>query len=505
MESFILKLSDIATISPEMQLLIWGCAILLAMVFLREKERYDWVPFLFALVGLGASGISLVQQCLDYVASGQPEGLTASFNHAYTLDGASLFFKAIFLSAGFLTVLISHRFMREEKANPSEFYAILLIGISAMMFLAGGMDLITLYISLEFMAISVYILVGYLKKQPRATEASLKYFVLGAFSSGLLLFGLSFIYGLAGTTNLPRLYEVLNGAGDLNRQILSMALFLVMAGVGFKIAAVPFHMWCPDAYEGAPTPFTAFMSVAPKAAGFALFMRLFLFVFKPVEPLYVSLLGLLSIVTMTMGNILAVRQTNIKRMLAYSSISHAGFILMGMMVRDQMGLQAIGVYLACYLFMNIGAFAVVVLMNRQGTAGEELDDYNGLVHRHPAIAVCMIIFLLSMSGIPPMAGFLAKYWVFSCVIKNYLATNDRLFLWVAVAGALNAVVALYYYFRVVKRMFMGEQTGPESLALSPANVLALALTVGGTLLLGLYPDPLIQFASWIGRSFTGTY
>jgi NADH-quinone oxidoreductase subunit N len=331
----------------------------------------------------------------------------------------------------------------------------------------------------------------------------LKYFILGAFSSALILFGMSLLFGLSGTTNLEAISAAVTSQAALNKPLLLLAMLMILAGLGFKVAAVPFHMWCPDAYEGAPTPVTAFISVAPKAAAFAIFIRLFMFLFQPLASEYTAFLGLLSILTMTLGNILAVKQTNIKRLLAYSSISHAGYLLMGLMVREYIGMQAIGVYLVCYLFMNIGAFTVVVVMRRRGIGGEELDDFSGLIYTNPFIAACMVIFLLSLAGIPPTAGFIAKYWVFGTVIKSYLATYDRLFLYVAVAGALNAVVALFYYFRIVKRIFMGDERPIPPLALGIGARLALGLTLGATLFIGLFPEPAIRMAAWIYMTFTG--
>ena len=503
MEQYIVPFAELARIGPELILLIWSCAILLVMVFIKDKPATRFVPCAFALAGIAFAGASYFQQAAAFVGNAHPEGIHYVFNRMYSLDGLALFFKGIFLAAGFLTVLIAPRFLREEKAPGAEFFSLILLSIAAMMFMAGAADLITIYISLEFMAISVYVLVGYLKFEPRSTEASLKYFILGAFSSALILFGMSLVFGLSGATNLEALYAALTTQAALNKPVLVLAMLLILAGLGFKIAAVPFHMWCPDAYEGAPTPVTAFMSVAPKAAAFAIFIRLFMFLFRPLVVEYVSFIGLLSILTMTLGNVLAVKQTNIKRLLAYSSISHAGYLLMGLMVREYIGIQAIGVYLVCYLFMNIGAFAIVVVMHRKNIGGEELDDYSGLIYTNPFIAACMAVFLLSLAGIPPTAGFIAKYWVFGAVIKSYLATYDRLFLYVAVAGALNAVVALFYYFRIVKRIFMGEERPIPPLALGLGARVALGVTLAATLFIGVFPEPVIRMASWIYMTFAG--
>lgn len=502
MEKFVLSLIDVAQIAPEIHLIVWSSVILLVMLFIRQKERFREVPFYLALLGIGLAGYTWWRQAVFFMSLPDRPEMLPFFNQLYSVDGFSLFFKAFFLAAGLLTVLIARRFLEVEKAVRSEFYAIILFSMTAMMFMASGIDLITIYISLEFMAITIYLLVGYLQTRPRSIEASLKYFILGAFSSALLLFGMSLLYGLTGSTLLNEIRTAAAGAASGGKMLI-MSMLFILAGLGFKIAAVPFHMWCPDAYEGAPTPVTAFMSVAAKAAGFAIFIRIFTMVFQPLFPDYMIFLGILSILSMTLGNVLAVKQTNVKRMLAYSSISHAGYLLMGLMVRHETGLQAVGVYLICYLFMNMGAFTILVLLRRGNLPGEELDDFAGLVHKRPALAACMTIFLLSLAGIPPTAGFIAKYWVFSAVIQGYLAGNQPIFLYVAIAGALNAVVALFYYFGIVRRMFMDDEREIPPLAESWGSRLAVGITAGATLFLGMYPEPAIKFAAWLKMAFAG--
>ncbi len=502
----ILGIKDIAAFSPQIQLLIWGTAILLLSVFVKDKKSRMNISFYFSILGVFFSSWSYIKLLkLDGIYDG--EGLQF-FNGIFKLDGITIFFYGIFLLAGLLTILLSKRFLEEESTFESEYYSLLLLSIMAMMCMAGSNDLIGIYISLEFMSISIYVLVGYLRKQLRSTEGAIKYFILGAFSSGLLLFGMSFIYGMGGTTNLTQLFRILTGGKSaISEPLLILSMLLILAGMGFKVAAVPFHMWCPDAYEGAPTPITAFMSVAPKAAGFVIFIRLFFSLFKTITYEYVSVLALLSIVTMTVGNVIAVKQTNIKRLLAYSSISHAGFILMGLLARNEFALKSIGMYILCYLFMNIGAFAIVIVMRRKNIIGEELDDYKGLIHTHPVMASFMTVFLLSLAGIPPTAGFVAKYFVFSTVIKEFLKSGDRLLLYVAVIGAINAVIALYYYFRIVKRMFMGEPSkeSEEKVAVNVYSGLSIGVTFFFTLFIGMYAEPFIKFANLIGNSFRSLF
>ncbi len=496
----ILNIKDIAAFTPQFQLLIWGIAILFLSVFVKEKAKRMNISFYLAIIGILFSGWSYLK--LVEVKSIYSNGGMVFFNGLFKLDGITIFFYGIFLITGLLTIFLSKRFLDEESYFESEYYALLLLSIMAMMCMAGSNDLIGIYISLEFMAICIYVLVGYFKRQLRSTEGAIKYFILGAFSSAMLLFGMSVIYGITGTTGLSEIFKKVTTANNFSEPLLVMSMLLVLVGMGFKVAAVPFHMWCPDAYEGAPTPITAFMSVAPKAAGFAIFLRLFISLFKPITFDYVSVLALLSIVTMTVGNIIAVKQTNIKRLLAYSSISHAGFVLMGLLARNEFAVKSIGMYLLCYLFMNIGAFSIVIVMRRKNIVGEELDDYKGLIHTHPVIASFMTVFLLSLAGIPPTAGFVAKYFVFSSVIKEFLRTNDRLLLYVAIIGAINAVIALYYYFRIVKRMFMGEPTevSKEKVAVNIFSGASLGITFFFTIFIGIYAEPFIRFANLMGKS-----
>jgi NADH-quinone oxidoreductase subunit N len=328
-----------------------------------------------------------------------------------------------------------------------------------MMMLASSMDLLMLFLSLEMVSLSSYIMVGYLRNDRQSNEASLKYILFGAVSTGSMLYGITLLFGIAGTTKMAVIREILNrgGASAENAPMLLLSTVLILAGFGFKIAAVPFHFWCPDVYTGAPTPVTAFLSVAPKAAGFAALIRFFYVGFSNLSgpgghfkllgsTNWMQLLLILSIVTMTFGNIAALRQDNLKRLLAYSSIAHAGYILMGAVVVTSEGIQAVLIYLITYLFMNLGAFLVVIEMyNRTGSF--DLKDYRGLCRRSPFLTISMTIFLLSLMGIPPFAGFFGKLFVFAAAVDGNLA-------WLAVIGALNSVVAVYYYARVIKTMII---------------------------------------------------
>ena len=319
-----------------------------------------------------------------------------------------------------------------------------------MMIMAGGIDLITIFIGLETMAVSFYILAGFIKPNQRSNEAAVKYFLLGAFSLGILLYGMSLMYGLSGTTNLRVMATAFVGQERDPRLVL--AVILVVAGIGFKIAAVPFHMWAPDVYEGAPTPITAFLSVGSKAASFAMLLRIFVEGLPSMSADWRLLFEVLAIVTMTVGNVAALTQTNLKRMLAYSSIAHAGYLLIGVVAGTARGITAMLIYLLIYAFMQLGAFAVIVHAAPAATCiGDELKDFSGLHFRNPFAAFAMLLFMLSLGGIPPTAGFMGKFWLFGAAI-------DAGYYWLAVIGVLNSAISLYYYVRIVVFMYLKKET-----------------------------------------------
>jgi NADH-quinone oxidoreductase subunit N len=347
-------------------------------------------------------------------------------------------------------------------------------------------DLVTLYIGLETMAIATYILVGFLRSNQRSNEASMKYFLLGAFSSGILLYGMSLLYGLSGSTRFVEIATAL-AQRPLNDPMSLIAMMTLAAGLFFKIAAVPFHQWTPDAYEGAPTSITAFMSVAVKAASFAVMVRVFMVAIYPLRPQWLAIMGAVAVLTMTVGNIAAITQSNVKRLLAYSSISHAGYILIGFIAGNDTGMTAIPLYLLIYTFTNLGAWAVIVALRRKDVIGEHIDEMSGLFFKHPAAAILMLIFLLSLAGIPPTAGFIAKYYLFAAAIE----TGHNV---IAVIAVLNAAISIYFYLRIVVSMFMRDATEKTGLAYSPGITVALAVAIFFTMLIGLYPDPFIGLA-----------
>ncbi len=485
-----INLSDFFYILPEIVLTVGALGLLLADL-LVPKDRQS-VLAAVTLAILGATALALIPVASANVQVSR--GLIA-------VDTFALFFKVLFLISAALTVLMSVRYLEVEGTRAGEYYFLILCATLGMMFMAGGTDLITLFIGLETMAISFYILTGFLKPSRRSNEAAVKYFLLGAFSLGILLYGMSLMYGLSGSTNLRTIATALAGQESDSRLVL--AVILVVAGMGFKIAAVPFHMWAPDVYEGAPTPITGFLSVGSKAASFAMLLRIFIeglptMRVSVAESLSnagapaigwggVGLFYVLAVVTMTVGNFAALTQSNLKRMLAYSSIAHAGYLLIGAVTGTARGITAMLVYLFVYAFMQLGAFAVLSLMRRQDVVGDELKDLNGLFFRQPFAAVAMLLFMLSLGGIPPTAGFMGKFWLFSAAIESG-------YVWLAVIGVLNSAVSLYYYIRIVVYMMLKNEPVGSEPKQTPALAFAMVAAVVVTILFGIYPQPLFEFA-----------
>jgi NADH-quinone oxidoreductase subunit N len=475
--------SDFYYILPEL-VLTAGSLLLLIVDVLLPKSRGGAAPLAWVtILVLGATAVALGPFASTHVEVAG--GLLA-------VDRFGLYFKIVFLFAAAVTVLMSIPYLDVEGArSPGEYYFLVLCATLGMMIMAGGIDLITIFIGLETMAVSFYILAGFIKPSQRSNEAAVKYFLLGAFSLGILLYGMSLMYGLSGTTNLRRMAPLLGTIHDDPRLVL--AVILVVAGVGFKIAAVPFHMWAPDVYEGAPTPITAFLSVGSKAASFAMLLRIFLEGLPGSSVDWRVLFWVLSIVTMTAGNFAAVTQSNMKRMLAYSSIAHAGYLLMGVVAGTSRGVTAMLIYLVVYSFMQLGAFAVIVLLRRQDVVGDELKDFSGLHFRSPFAAFAMLIFMLSLGGIPPTAGFMGKFWLFGAAI-------DAGYYWLAMIGVLNSAISLYYYVRVVVFMYIKTERAGSEPSMSPVLGFALAVAVAATLVLGVYPRLLFDAAAASART-----
>jgi NADH-quinone oxidoreductase subunit N len=431
------------------------------------------------------------------------------------IDTYAVAFKLIFLIGAALSILLSIRYLEEEGEQRGEYYGLILFSVVGMMFMASGADLLMLFIALELMAISIYILVGYLRRDKKSNEASMKYFLLGAFSSGVLLYGISLIYGITGSTNLADIANALptvispefrplggDAPSDM-RYMLLIGMVLMAAGMFFKVAAVPFHMWAPDAYEGAPTSITAFMSVAVKAASFAMFGRIFLYGIPnlregiagtPNLPGWAVLLGVVAAITIVWGNLAALTQQNTKRLLAYSSISHAGYTLLGLIAGNGTGYTGFIIYLLIYTIMNLGVFGCIIALRRRGIIGDRMEDLNGLMRKAPWLTVMMTIFLLSLGGIPPTAGFIGKFYLFAGLIETGNVWMVRL----AVLAVLMSAVSLYYYIRFIRAMYIESETQPEPVKLAAPLHIALGLAAILVLYIGIFPQRVIDFTRKAG-------
>ena len=411
------------------------------------------------------------------------------------LDNLSTLFNVLFLSTTAVVVLMSRPFLEEENVEQPEYYALLLFATSGMMMLASGLDLITLFLGIEVLSISLYILAGYRRNSDASNEAAMKYFLLGAFASGILLYGIALVYGATGTTNLDRIGDAIAGtAGPGPEGLFYAGMALILVGFCFKVAAVPFHMWTPDVYQGAPTPVTAFFSAGPKAAAFAAFIRTFFIAFGPAQAEWDMVLSVIAVMTMVVGNVAAIAQTNVKRMLAYSSIAHSGYVLVGLVSGGLIGGTGAVFYLMAYVAMNLGAFAIVILLEAKSGRGEELKDYAGLGFKYPLIGILLSIFMISLSGIPPTAGFIGKLYLFGGAVQSG-------HVWLAVIGVLASATSVFYYLRLLVFMYMREpQESFPPIKIPLALAIALLVASVGTLWPGLFPSTWFSAAQESVRS-----
>jgi len=467
-------LLDIRVMIPELTLICAGLLLMLLDLLTKKKE-------LLAAAGIAGTLLAIYG---TYKLYGFAEPQSA-FWDMFVLDGYANVFKIIFYLNIILTICISIKYMAIEKASYGEYYALLMFATSGMMIMASAADLIVLYLGLELMALSTYILAGLLRTQRRSNEAALKYFFLGAFSSAFLLYGISLTYGLTGTTNLREIADTLILIQMNGDPIIYLGIIFIIIAFSFKIALAPFHMWAPDVYEGAPTSITAFMSIGPKAAGFAVLGRVLFDAFGGMQVQWASILVPLAIITMAVGSIIALAQTNIKRMLAYSSIAHAGYMLLGIITGTPEGLTSTVSYLVIYTFMNIGAFAIVIMLRREGFQGEHLDDYMGLAKSHPAASALMLVFMFSLTGIPPTAGFIGKFYVFMEAISAG-------YTYLAIIAVVFSVISAFFYLRVVVYMYMRDPKEEVVLSSSPTMSIALAVTAAMILILGMFPSILLN-------------
>jgi len=467
---------------PEIVVTVLAMLMLLFEAVLREKQKHGltWLALLGFVVALA---LNLYQW---------GGGRFSAYNDAMVVDNFTVFFNTLFLATAILVVLMAPAYLKERALPFGEFYCLLSFAVLGMMFTAASTDLITLFVSIELMVISVYILAGLARREKRSNEACLKYFLLGAFASAILVYGMSWLYGVSGQTNLAKIAAFVQRT-NLSDPLLLISIGILAVGIGFKVALVPFHAWTPDAYEGAPTPATAFMSVGPKAAAFAALLRIFVTALGPAQPDYSLLFGALAAATMTLGNLVAIQQNNIKRMLAYSSIAHSGYIMVGMAAfrngsNDTVnGVTALMFYLFVYTFMTLGAFAIVAYVQAGQAEAETFDDYRALGRRAPLTALAMTIFMLSLTGVPPLAGFMGKVYLI-------LATVNSGMVWLAVIIAVNSAISAYYYLRVVVVMYMNDTTERVPLYRSPFIHTMLAFSALATFFFGVFANQFMAFA-----------
>lgn len=489
---------NLSLMLPEIFLFLWGLSVIL--LDLLTNRRLESAVGYMAMLGLLIAGVMLAMT-----------GYGRGFGTMFFNDPFSLFFKVIFLGAAFMAIGSSFGIIKRKIVNHrGEFFGLIIFSTVGMMFLASSNELLSLYIGLELTTIPLFVLAAMYKDNKLSVEAGIKYFVIGAFSSALLLYGMSFLYGLSGTTDITQMKINIAVAHLTFREIgviLSMAVVLILAGVGFKLALPPFHQWAPDVYEGAPTPVAAFLSVGSKAAGLVAFTKLFangLSAFHGPEMApndWGRLVGLVAIAAMVIGNVVAIRQTNIKRMLAYSSIAQAGYIMIGLVAMNYNGLISMSYYMFVYMFANMGAFAVVTIFEDK-TGSCEIASYRGLSKSSPAISALMAIFLLSLAGIPPLAGFFAKYYVFLAAIEA-AGTDSSLWwmYWLVGVGLVTAVFSLYYYANVIKQMYFSKEDSPYVLSCPAPAVAVLAIGLLGVVLFGLFPQTVLDYAIDIPAAF----
>jgi NADH-quinone oxidoreductase subunit N len=461
----------------EIVICAFALMILMAQVLAKPSQN--------ALGYVGFIGVLIALVVNVYVPSAMVNSSAEStFNGLWVLDNYGRFFKLIFLIGTGLTILISIKYIKQEAMPPGEYYAMLLMATLGMMIMASSTDLMPIFLGIELMSISLYVLTGYARTRMISNEAALKYFLLGSFATGFLLYGIALLYGATGTTRIQGIFTYISQ--NTNNHIILIGMALLLIGFGFKLAAVPFHMWTPDVYEGAPAPITAFMSAGPKAAAFAAFARVFMDALPAMHDQWVMIIWWIAVLTMSVGNIIALVQDNIKRMLAYSSIAHAGYVLVGFVAGGELGTPGILFYMLAYTLMNIGAFAIITYLGGQGEERITVKDYAGLGYRYPIAAVALSLFLFSLAGIPPTAGFMGKFYLFSAAI-------DAGYLGLAIIGVLNSVVSVYFYLKVTVAMYMRTaetpaETSRPALSFAPMLALAVVIAAYGVLRLGIFPS-----------------
>ncbi len=468
--------SSFDAIIPMLCVALAGLVVLLAEAFRGRDEKMPIGGLaIIGLVGAGAASILLWNR-------------NATSFGVVTADNFSLFVNLVLIGVGILTVMFSSQTIERDGIPAGEYYAVMLFGIVGMMLMGQATDLLVIFLALETMSLAVYVLTGIRREQQQSTEAAFKYFLLGAFASSFFLYGVAFLYGVTGSTSLDRIGTVIAAQSMSGNPMILLGVGLLIVGFAFKVAAVPFHMWSPDAYEGAPAVVTGFMSTGVKAAAVAAFVRVFLSSLEPMITDWAPVLWLIAAATMVLGTVVGVAQTSLKRMLAYSSIAHGGYLLAGLVAGNDVGKAAILFYLAAYALTNLGAFGVIALLGTRERANDDLRDYAGLFKSHPALAVLMTFFLLSLGGFPPTAGFIAKWYVFSAAIGSG-------YYGLAIIGVLSSVVSVFFYLRIVVMMFMTDRDArPVPAPITTVAYAGLVLSLAGVLYLGVLPTAVIDFA-----------
>jgi NADH-quinone oxidoreductase subunit N len=477
---------DLIHILPLLILIGWACVLLLVDLFIREKA----VTAILAMIGLATS---LAATIID-AGGGKAVEL---FNAMIVVDSYAFFLNLLFLISGLIAIALAFRYLRQHAIERGEFYALMLLSISGMMLMTVAGDLMVVFLALELLSLPLYVMAGFARPKVESEEAALKYFLLGAFASSFVVYGIAMTFGATGTTSISGIMAVAEGLTGLNKVLLGLGSALIMVGLGFKVAVVPFHMWTPDVYQGAPTPVTAFMAIGAKAAGFAGLLRVFVAAFPGIADGWVLLVMWIAALTMAWGNVAAIAQTNIKRMLAYSSIAHAGYILMSLpaagtaftgdladsaILADEAVRSAL-FYLVAYAVTNLGAWGVVLLMEKVEGKGLEIQDYAGLGSRRPWLAIVMTLFMLSLTGVPPTIGFMGKFYLFRAVLRADL-------VWLALVGVVTSLISAYYYLRVVVVMYM--QDGEPEPSSEPLTTAVVGIMGLATFVFGLWPTWIVD-------------
>ena len=467
---------DYGAIAPEITIGAFALLIMLVGPFMAKDKR--WLTGHIAWLGIMIAAVAVWLNWGDRAST---------FSGLYIIDVSSQLFKLIFLLSSLLVVFMSDNYVRLNKLPASEYYALILFSTFGMMMMSSAADLVVFFIGLEIMSVALYVLAGFKRSDMKSNEASLKYFFLGAFATGFVVMGIAFVFGALGTTSIAEIFRPENYKLDGSRLYLMLGGGLLLVGLAFKIASFPFHMWVPDVYEGAPTTITAFMSAGPKAAAISVMSRLFIFAFAEHAGTISAIFWSLSILTMFTGNILAIAQSNVKRMLAYSSIAHAGYMLIAFVAASNESASAVAFYLLCYAVMNIGAFIVLVVVESREGGDNDITSFTGLARRHPMLGATMTLFMISLAGIPPTAGFMGKFILFkSAVVQGHIP--------LVVIAVINSLISVYYYLRVVVVMFMIDTETEYKPVTYPAFLfVALVVSVMGVFALGLFPETFFPF------------